>query len=213
MLVCRNGYTPVSDTDYCPNTLYGTSKVEGERLVRSNTSLPWVIVRPTSIWGPWFGEPYRSFFAAVFAGRYVHPGKTVVNKALGFVGNVVHQLAQLLGADLRSVHRRTFYLCDYPHYSVHDWAESVAKTANARAIRTVPSSVLQLAAWCGDFAKVIGYKNPPLTSFRLRNMLTPSRFDVSSLLAVVGQTPYSMQEGVDLTVRWMRRSMIARSVN
>jgi len=33
LLVCRMGYVPKHDTDYKPTTLYGQSKVEGEKIV------------------------------------------------------------------------------------------------------------------------------------------------------------------------------------
>jgi len=69
-LVCRIGYTPRHDTDYCPTTLYGASKVRGEELVRAvgDEFPPWAIVRPTSIWGPWFGVPYRLLFELIERG-------------------------------------------------------------------------------------------------------------------------------------------------
>jgi len=39
-LVCRIGYQPESDEDYCATTAYGASKVETERLVRGTVDLP-----------------------------------------------------------------------------------------------------------------------------------------------------------------------------
>ena len=50
-MVCRIGYQPQHEDDFAPPNLYGQSKVEGERLVRSSAmNCEWVIVRPTSIW-------------------------------------------------------------------------------------------------------------------------------------------------------------------
>jgi len=48
-----------------PDTDYGKSKLIGEKLILSSkikniSNL--TILRPTSIWGPWFGEPYNQFF-------------------------------------------------------------------------------------------------------------------------------------------------------
>ena len=46
--------------NYSPINLYGESKVLTEKItIKSN--LNWTILRPTSIWGPWFGEPYKNF--------------------------------------------------------------------------------------------------------------------------------------------------------
>ena len=54
LLVCRNGYIPKGDEDYCPPGPYGVSKVAGEQIVRRSGSDAgeWVIVRPTGVWGP-----------------------------------------------------------------------------------------------------------------------------------------------------------------
>ena len=57
----------VSDlTSYNPNTIYGESKVLGEKIIESNKYFDnWIIVRPTSIWGPWSlgdNQPYGKFF-------------------------------------------------------------------------------------------------------------------------------------------------------
>ena len=91
MLVCRRGYQPRGDYDYCPDSAYGESKAQGEQLVR-DAAVRWVIVRPTSIWGPWFGVPFLNFFRTVRRGRYFHPARAPIWRTLGFVLNTVQQL-------------------------------------------------------------------------------------------------------------------------
>jgi nucleoside-diphosphate-sugar epimerase len=84
MLVCKFGYRPQSDNDYCPDTLYGQSKVKTENIIRqTKLSAEWAIIRPTSIWGPWFAEPYLNFFQMIVAGRFVHPGRKAGNATFG----------------------------------------------------------------------------------------------------------------------------------
>jgi len=58
-LGCKIGYKPQNEFDYCATTIYGESKIIGEQLVRNykEYSKKWIIVRPTSIWGPWFDIP------------------------------------------------------------------------------------------------------------------------------------------------------------
>ena len=120
-LVCKIGYQPAADDDYCPSTVYGESKAIGERVVRAraaSAAWDWIIVRPTSIWGPWFGVPYRVFFDAVARGRYVHPRGRRIAKSFGYVGNTVHQLLALASAPSADLHARTLYLADYPPIDV-----------------------------------------------------------------------------------------------
>jgi GlcNAc-P-P-Und epimerase len=204
MLVCRYGHTPSAPEEYAPNTLYGESKMIGERRVRAIEShYAWTIIRPTSIWGPYCDQPYKPFLRAVTRGRYFHPGDRPVSKALGFVGNTVYQIFRLLEAREFDIHRKTFYLLDYPGTTIRDWAGRVQALSGAPPIRTLPVWVLRGAGHMGDLLRYIGWKNPPMSSFRLRNMLTSSTFDGSDRERIVGALPYSLDDGVRLTLDWL----------
>lgn len=206
-LVCRIGYQPASDEDYCPNTAYGESKVEGERIVRKYGERlrgRWTIVRPTSIWGPWFGVPYKDFFSAVEKGQYVHPGKVDIEKSFGYVGNSVFQLSKILVADGGLVQGKTLYLADYPPLSIRTFANEIQRQFGARKIPEVPILILRLAARIGDVARSLGWKNPPLTSFRLNNLLMPMLHETGDLERVVGELPFGLTEGITRTVAWMK---------
>lgn len=204
MLVCRNGYRPSGDSDYCPDTLYGQSKVEGEAIVRSAAaSYSWCIVRPTSIWGPWFAEPYRNFFEAVARGVYRRPGGARTAKALGYVGNTVWQLFRLLAVPAAEIAARVFYLADPDSLSIRDWAERIAAEFDAPRIRAVPIPFFRAAALLGDAARLLGVENPPLTTFRLRNMLTSSSFDLSPIQSIADPLPFTAFDGVRATVEWL----------
>ena len=204
MLVCPNGHTPSGPTDWCPDTAYGASKAAMERSVRArhDLSAPWVLVRPTSIWGPWFGEPYRPFFETVLGGRYVHPGSRRVEKALGYVGNTCTQISAMLDDD--RFDGEVVYLCDDPPYSIGEWADCIADAAGRRRPRHVPVGLLRAAARGGDAARRTGLvRHPPLTTFRLDNMLTSSRFDVSALTSLTGPLPHTLADGVRHTLNWL----------
>lgn len=206
-LVCRIGYQPLNNLDYCPSTPYGESKVIGEQIVRSEASripCPWVIVRPTSIWGPWFDVPYKTFFLSIAKGRYVHPGHVKVLKSFGFVGNTVHELQALLNADDEKVNGKTLYLADYQPIDVAQMANSIQREIGVDKIKTVSVAILRVVAWIGDALKLLGWRNPPLTTFRLNNLLTPMVHDLGSLQEIVGELPYSMEKGIQITVTWMK---------
>jgi len=206
-LVCRIGYVPMGDTDYCPTTPYGESKVAGEKIVCTRAAKApweWVQVRPTSIWGPWFGVPYKLFFEAVVRGRYVHPRGVNILKSFGFVGNTVHQLMALIDAPAAQIDRKTIYLADYPPIQVGRMAELIRAEVGIARGREVPLGVLKLLAHVGDLGKALGWKQPPLTSFRLANLVTPMVYDLAPLQAIAGPLPYDMAAGVKQTVAWMR---------
>ena len=202
--VHRTEVFPTRDDEYSPFTRYGESKVETERIVRtSGLDVPWVLIRPTSIWGPWFRIPYRMFFDTVRRGLYVHPKGLNITKSYGYVGNVVHQIRQFLAVDAALVNGRTFYVSDDENMDVLQFAHSIQKAFGAPPVRQVPLFVMKALASTGDVLKKLGMSNPPLTSFRLNNLLTPMHYDMAATRAVAGPAPYTLDEGVRLTVDWI----------
>jgi nucleoside-diphosphate-sugar epimerase len=202
--VHRTEYFPQNDHDYSPFTRYGESKVETEKIVRaSGLQIPWVLIRPTSIWGPWFRIPYRTFFDTVRRGLYLHPKGKRIAKSYGYVGNVVHQIRQFLAVDSEKVNGRTFYVSDDHNMDVLEFAQTIQRAFNAPPVRQVPLVVLQALGKSGDLLKKLGMSNPPLTSFRLNNLLTPMNYDLSPTRDVAGPSPWSLDQGVRATVDWM----------
>lgn len=205
--VHRTEVFPTHDDDYSPFTRYGESKVETERIVRSSgLEIPWAIFRPTSIWGPWFRIPYRTFFDTVRRGVYVHPRGRKISKSYGYVGNVVHQIEQFLSVDAPRIDKRTFYVSDDQNMDVLEFAQLIQQAFGAPPIREVPLAVLQGLAIAGDVLKKIGVSNPPITSFRLSNLLTPMDYDLSLTKQVAGPAPYTLKAGVQLTVEWILKN-------
>lgn len=208
LLVCRMGYIPKNDTDYQPSTQYGESKVLGEKIVRAAENLPfsWTIIRPISIWGPWCEEPYKNFFKAVAQGWYFHIGSGHYKRSLGYVGNIVHQINQILLAPKIKTDRKTFYVADEHPADLYVMAEMISEAVGASKIRHFPLWMAKSAARVGDFLKVAGWRSVPLTSFRLNNILTEYIFDMSPIMEIAGLLPYDLKTGVEKTVQWLRES-------
>jgi nucleoside-diphosphate-sugar epimerase len=205
-LVNRIGDKPKDWREYSPSTSYGESKVAGEEILREAGKLnfDWCIVRPTSIWGPWFGVPYRDFFDAVLSRRYVHPASAKIVKSFGYVGNTVYQILGLLRANADLIDGQTFYLMDYDPIEVRAFAREISNAAGSKDIFEVPFWMLRGLAAVGDLAGKLGYPNPPLTTFRLSNLITDMIYDASNLALITGPLPYDAAEGVSETIRWMR---------
>lgn len=206
-LVCRPGYVPKHEADYAPHTVYGQSKIQTELVTRAwkNPPCPWTLLRPTSIWGPWFHIPYKTFFLAVAERKYMHQKGVNPIRSFGFVGNGVYEYIKMLDAPQDQVHGRTFYLADAEPVRVREWADLVAEEMGVGPLREIPLGVLQVAAKVGDVMQTAGWKNPPLTSFRLKNLTGDNTADMSPVTGIIGPMPYTVDEGVKITVDWMRR--------
>lgn len=205
MLVCKVGYRPVDYNDYMPSTVYGESKVLGEKIIRNSALLnaEWNIIRPTSIWGPWFAEPYRNFFDLVMSGQYVNIRRGCATKTFGYVGNAVYQIDKLLFAQDKSMNYRTFYIGDNPPVNISEWADEILIALGKVPARKLPLSLFKGLAFCGDWLGKLGVKIP-MNSFRLKNMTTNNIHQLDDLYFATGETPFSRAEGIQKTLNWLK---------
>jgi GlcNAc-P-P-Und epimerase len=214
-MVCDIRYRPQSAYDYAASNAYGESKVQTELITRqeAGNAIPWILVRPTGIWGPWFDVPYRNFFNVIRRGIYLHPRGQRTLKSYGFVGNTVYQLDRLMYDTFEQAAGQTLYLCD-PPIEVLDWARKIATDLGSHPIREAPYWLLYLGAKAGDMLQALGMKHPPLTSFRLDNLTTDMAIDYMTADQYVSIGPYSLADATAITCDWLaggHRALKARS--
>ena len=205
MYVCSPGYSPSSYEDYSPHTVYGESKVLSEKIVKNSTisNFEWVIIRPTSLWGPWFGIPYNEFFKRVLNGTYFKIIGKTATKTFGFVFNSIYQMDRLLFCDKSLVHKKTFYIGDSPALNINDWADEIALQAKKKLI-SVPLIVVRSAGWFGDFLSLFKIRFP-LQSFRVKNMTTDNVILLlDDTLKIAPDQPHDTKAGVAITLEWIK---------
>jgi GlcNAc-P-P-Und epimerase len=203
-LVCAVGYIPKSDTDYCPDTLYGKSKVLTETLVREEDGggVEWCLVRPTTVWGPYMNRHYQNMLKYIQKGRYFHVGQGRLFKSYGYAGNTAYQYAQLLKAEREQIHRKTLYMADYHPLSLRDYTDTLACELGAPKIPSMPLSAARLLAHAGNVLNKCGLERFPFNTFRLNNILTEYVFDMAEMEKVCGLLPYTQEQGIAQTAQW-----------
>lgn len=204
MYVCYPGYVPKDFNDYAPHTLYGESKVITEKIIKEKdpSKYTWSIIRPTSIWGPYFGEPYDKFFRIVLSHCYFHMGEKACKKTYGYVDNTVYQIQSILQTSPDSVNRKVFYIGDYDPYDITEWANEIAGLAGIK-IPHVPYIFFRLMGKVGDLLKKVGITFP-MTSFRLKNMTTNNIHDLSPIRKIAPSLPVTRLDGTKATMEWIR---------
>ena len=202
MLVCHTGYMPKDQFDYAPTTYYGESKVTTERLTWENKPLcDWAILRPTSMWGPWFDVPYRNFFDMVKSGRYFHIGHKSCTKTYGYAENAVYQIDCILTKPTQDETNKVFYLGDMPAIFIEEWANQIA-AALGHHVRRVPFWMIRMAAFLGDTLKLAGI-HFPMTSFRLKNMTTDNICPLENTYEIAPTPPVDRITAIKRTLKWM----------
>lgn len=203
-LVCRVGYEPEGPLDFQPDTTYGRSKVRTEEIVRAadGGGREWVVVRPTTAWGPGMSPHYQRLLKMIRSGTYFHVGRGPLFKSYGYVDNMAHQYLALLTAPTDQIHGRVLYLADYEPIDLIGWCDALQVALKGPKIRVVPRWTARLLARAGDLLNSAGLTEFPFNSFRLRNILTQYRFNLEQTRAICGPLPFTMQQGVDQTVAW-----------
>ena len=213
MLVCKLGFFPNNFDEYAPNSLYGQSKVLTEKIVKEY-SFNWTIVRPTSIWGPWFSEPYRNFFELVMKGFYFNiSNKHSSTKTYGFVDNTCKQILSLLMNNNECVNHNYFYLGDIKPINITDWANTIRRLNNQSKPMTLPKNLLKFAAKIGDLLKyVFRFHSFPMNSFRYNNMTNNNIIhDLHRTIEVtkIGANT-NLEDEIIKTLEWIKKNNITK---
>lgn len=202
----RPGVRPPDETYLEPYTVYGEAKAETERIVRgADLSIPWLIMRPTIIWGPNHPSFRENIFRHIIKRTYLHPvDQHKIMRAFGYVTNTAHQILTLALADNMPLDRRVFYIGDET-IDYDRWADAFSIGLTGKKARRIPVALLKLMGAVGDFAKRFGLP-APIDSGRAFRMSTSSAVDLAPTLAATGTPPVSFDEGVQRTLAWLAQN-------
>ena len=207
MLVCKLGYHPKDFDDYKPNTLYGESKVLTEKIVR-RYRIPWIIIRPTSIWGPWFGEPYKKFFNLVIKGIYFNIDKNYsATKTFGYVKNTSNQILDLCLSKNSKLNHNYYYLGDKTPLNITNWANKIRALSNKKKLIYVNKNIFKGMCYLGDFFYKYFKINTPLNSFRYKNMTTDNIMDLTRLNKFYDDSKeMGLDNNISETINWLQNN-------
>lgn len=186
---------------YKTNTVYGQSKIEGERVVRrlcGQWEIPYTIIRPTSVYGPWGEEPYRPFFRAIKRRRYIHPGRAANLVSWVYVKNLVN--LTILAAVTPRAANETYFGNDFHPYTMREIVDAVADWYGIR-VPTAPSSAITALAYACAVPKQMGL-NVPIYPARMRNMKATYCYDIQKSVELGYRPQYDLVRGVHETLRW-----------
>ena len=198
--VVTPGVSPSSETDFKPYTLYGEAKAVSEKLVRQ-TDLPFLIARPTIIWGPRHPTFHQQILAYIASRAYLHPHMSrPIMRCYGYVENTAAQMISLLETPITS--RRVFYLGDETiNYDL--WVDGFSIAFTGKPARRIPAAVLHALAYAGSAMKQLGLP-APIDLGRYFRMTTSSEIDLASTFAMAGAPRVPYEIGLQRTLAWLQ---------
>lgn len=199
------GYTPITcDLQPNPNTVYGKSKLKAEHYLQGIDDFPYLIIRPTGVYGP-RDRDYHLLMKAVDRGLNVGVGYR--KQLLSFIYS--EDLADAIFLLLeKGVTRQTFVVSDGDCYTDIEFNTIVQEALRRkRVIRLkLPLSLVRPAAFLSE--KVAGILGKPTAFNSDKYHIMKQRnwaCDISPLQEAVGFKPkYRLKEGVAKTVAWYK---------
>jgi len=200
-------YQEIRESDKAqPNTAYGRSKLEAEKWLDTTHDLPYVILRPTGVYGPRERDYYMMFKSIKghtdFAVGYQPQDITFV-----YVTDVVQAVFLALE---RGVTGRRYFLSDGEVYQSATFSNLIREElGHPWWIRiTAPLWLLRVITWCGDWlgrltGHVTALNNDKYHILRQRNW----RCDIQPARQELGYEPQvQLEEGVRITVKWYQEN-------
>jgi nucleoside-diphosphate-sugar epimerase len=187
-----------------PVTAYGRSKLAGESIVRTTARVPWIILRPSAVYGP-RDRQFLPLFR--LASRGISPLVTGPETAftLIHVDDVVRATVMAAEDDRGTGH--TLFIGHHQPERTENILRCLSEAFDRPyRPRRVPSWLLEVASFAGELSWRLG-KEPLIDRRRLVELRSAgfvcavrSARDVLGFTAAIG-----LREGVAATAQWYRR--------
>ena len=200
-------YQEIRESDKAqPNTAYGKSKIEAEEWLDTVKGLPYVILRPTGVYGP-RERDYFMMAKSIQAHTDFAVGFKQQDITFVYVTDVVQ--AVFLALEKGQTGRR-YFLSDGEVYQSSTFSDLIRKElGNPWWIRiTAPIWLLRVITFCGEYighmtGKVTALNNDKYYIMRQRNW----RCDIEPACQELGYAPkVKLAEGVHRSIQWYKEN-------
>ncbi len=195
----------LGDTQH-PNTEYGKSKLLAENYVRSQSHFPYVILRPTGVYGP--GEKdYFMEIQSIQSGFDFAVGFTPQRITFIYVKDLAR--AAFLALENEKIVNRHYFVADGDVHTDESFARMIQDILQKKHVlhARIPMGLVYLACCCSEWiGKLLG-KSMTLNSdkyqiLKQRNWIC----EVAPLRDELGFIPeYPLQRGLEESIAWYKK--------
>jgi nucleoside-diphosphate-sugar epimerase len=200
----KSGKPVTLDQEPKPIELYGKSKLVAEQYITSLADFPWIIMRPTGVYGP-REKDYFVFFQTI--GRGLEPYIGFKKQVLTFI--YVKDLVRVVFDAMTSdIVRRAYFVSDGNEYDGETFAAITKRVMGKRTIRfTVPLPLVRFIAVAGERVAGLWGSIPTLNTDKY-NVLSSTnwRCETEPLQRDFGfKAEYDLERGVKEAVEWYKK--------
>lgn len=186
---------------YDPLTPYGESKMKAEQGLMSIDDLPYIIVRPTGVYGP-RDKNFGKIFGAMQKGIDMRIANDSQRLSFIYVRDLVRACIDLLECE---ANRTTFNMTDGAYYSPSDFSELVKSQVGVKAFKLrIPRPLLFGISYLLWGLASIQRKSFHLSPYKMRELTAPSWYcDISALNSAINfEAEYDLKRGIEEYYPW-----------
>lgn len=203
--VREKDYQPITENDpLVPNTAYGYSKMKAELYLQSIPGFPYVIYRPTGVYGP-REKDYYLMAKSIQQHTDFSVGFRRQDLTFVYVKDIVQ--AVFLGIE-KQISRRAYFLADGEVYQSRTFSDLIRKElGNPFVIRLrCPLIVLKVISLLAEFWAKSRNTTSTLNSDKYRIMKQRNwQCDITPAVKELGYQPeYNLERGVKETIDWYK---------
>lgn len=199
-------YSPICEQDVPrPNTAYGVSKLHSEEYLYTMKDFPYVIFRPTGVYGP---RERDYFLMAESIARHVDFAAGFRRQDITFV--YVKDLVQAVYLAIeKQVVRRAYFVSDGHVYSSRTFSDLIRKElGNPWLIRfTCPLALLKVISFVAENVARLFHKSSTLNLDKYKIMKQRNwQCDIAPLEKELGyRAEYPLERGVKEIIAWYKK--------
>jgi Nucleoside-diphosphate-sugar epimerases len=211
-----SSYGPVSeyslrpirlDDEQHPDTAYGKSKLEAELFLQAQTYFPYIILRPTGVYGPG-DKDYLMEIKSIKSGFDMKVGMKPQNITFIYVKDLA--VAAFLALENSSIHNSSYFVADGDVYTDNEFAVIIKRLLGKKFVfnMRIPLWMCYLACACSEIFGIISGKVMTLNTdkykiLKQRNWICetePIQKDLNFI------SKYNLKEGLKETIHCNKES-------
>lgn len=200
-------YTPIKLTDIPnPNTAYGLSKLKAEKYLESTTDFPYLIFRPTGVYGP-REKDYFLMLKTVKSGLDVGAGFRAQHLTFIYVKDLVDAIYAGLDSTITN---KAYFVSDGNVYTDKEYTNLVKAVLGKKNVLSlkVPLGLLKVISIIAE--EISKTTKKPSTLNRDKYKIMKQRnweCDITPLVNDLGFAPqYDLKKGLEESVKWYKEN-------
>jgi len=187
-----------------PVSYYGKSKLKLENYIRSLDGFPYLIFRPTSVYGP-RDKAFFILYKSIEKGIETFVGTKKQYLSFIYIKDLAKLLVEALNSDFE---QKTYFVSDMKNYTALEFNDTVKRELNKKTVRIVfPKPFVKGVAWSGEKLSCLLRKEAPVLNTDKYKELVQSNWlcDSSALVNDFDFRPqYNLEQGLKETLQWYK---------